>query len=81
MQAALSWWDVVSPLGGTGATAALVFVLGVSGVKAIAEDVKRHSEDRKINTAVTHVLNPDGAACMPTHRKAFGARGDRKSVV
>jgi len=59
-QAALSWWDVVSPLGGTGATAALVFVLGVSGVKAIAEDVKRHSEDRKINTAVTHVLNPDG---------------------
>mmetsp|Transcript_33556 Transcript_33556/g.84499 ORF Transcript_33556/g.84499 Transcript_33556/m.84499 type:complete len:1400 (-) Transcript_33556:257-4456(-) len=59
-KAALSWWDVVSPLGGTGATAALVFVLGVSGVKAIAEDVKRHSEDRKINTAVTHVLNPDG---------------------
>lgn len=59
-QACLSWWDVVSPLGGTGATMALVFVLGVSGVKAIAEDVKRHSEDRKINTSITHVLNPDG---------------------
>jgi hypothetical protein len=72
LQACLSWWDVVSPLGGTGATMALVFVLGVSGVKAIAEDVKRHSEDRKINTSITHVLNPDGEPPFPL--VSFNAR-------
>mmetsp|Transcript_8499 Transcript_8499/g.24371 ORF Transcript_8499/g.24371 Transcript_8499/m.24371 type:complete len:1512 (+) Transcript_8499:120-4655(+) len=60
-QACLSWWDVVSPLGGAGATMALVFVLGVSGVKAVAEDRKRHKEDRKTNTSTTRVLKQNGS--------------------
>lgn len=60
LQACLSWWEVISPLGGTGATAALLFVLGVSGIKAVAEDRKRHQEDRRTNVAVAHVMSPDG---------------------
>ena len=63
-QAGLSWWSVVSPFSGYGSTAALVFVLAVAAVKAIWEDVKRHHEDKRMNTSITHRVNPDGArAC------------------
>ena len=34
MQACLAWWSTVSPYGGFGSTAALVFVLLVAGIKA-----------------------------------------------
>ena len=39
---------------------ALVFVLGVSGIKAVAEDKKRHTEDRKTNVSLTHILADGG---------------------
>lgn len=39
---------------------ALMFVLLVAGVKAIAEDVKRHREDRKTNEAKVQILKGDG---------------------
>ena len=61
-QAGLSWWSVVSPFSGYGSTAALVFVLAVAAVKAIWEDVKRHHEDKSMNTATTHRVKSDGAA-------------------
>lgn len=61
VQASLSWWSVVSPYSGVGSTAALLFVLAVAGVKAIWEDVKRHQEDQRMNTSVTHRLNADGS--------------------
>jgi len=60
-QAALSWWSVVSPTGGAGSTMALLFVLVVAGVKAIAEDMKRHREDHITNNTVAHVMRPDGS--------------------
>ena len=60
IQAALSWWSVVSPYSGIGATAALLFVLIVAGVKAVWEDKKRHKEDQIMNTSITHRLLPDG---------------------
>jgi hypothetical protein len=59
-QAGLSWWSVISPFSGYGSTAALVFVLAVAGIKAIWEDVKRHHEDKRMNTSATQRLNPDG---------------------
>jgi len=52
---------VISPFSGYGSTAALVFVLAVAAVKAIWEDVKRHHEDKRMNTSITHRVNPDGA--------------------
>lgn len=61
LQAGLSWWSVISPFSGYGSTAALVFVLAVAAVKAIWEDVKRHHEDKRMNTSITHRVNPDGA--------------------
>lgn len=60
-QACLCWWSVISPFSGYGSTAALVFVLAVAAVKAIWEDVKRHHEDKRMNTSVTHRVNADGA--------------------
>ncbi|GFR47246.1 hypothetical protein Agub_g8931 [Astrephomene gubernaculifera] len=60
-QAALSWWDVVSPFSGIGSTAALLFVVAVSGVKSAVEDVRRHLEDRATNRALTRRLLPDGS--------------------
>eukprot|EP00191_Tetraselmis_sp_GSL018_P012504 CAMPEP_0177598192 /NCGR_PEP_ID=MMETSP0419_2-20121207/12185_1 /TAXON_ID=582737 /ORGANISM="Tetraselmis sp., Strain GSL018" /LENGTH=1412 /DNA_ID=CAMNT_0019090555 /DNA_START=264 /DNA_END=4502 /DNA_ORIENTATION=- len=60
-QAALSWWEVVSPMGGAGSTMALLFVLLVAGVKAVAEDVKRHREDKITNNTSVHVMRPDGS--------------------
>jgi magnesium-transporting ATPase (P-type) len=60
-QAGLSWWSVVSPYSGVGSTAALLFVLAVAAIKAIWEDVKRHQEDQRMNTSVTHRLNADGS--------------------
>ena len=60
VQAGLSWWSVVSPYSGIGSTAALLFVLIVAGVKAVWEDMKRHQEDQRMNTSITHRLNPDG---------------------
>jgi len=54
IQAGLSWWSVVSPYSGIGATMALTFVLVVAGVKAIWEDVKRHREDEILNKSITH---------------------------
>lgn len=50
----------MSPYGGLGSTAALVFVLLVAGVKAVWEDVKRHQEDRETNKSITEVMQPDG---------------------
>lgn len=61
-QACLAWWSTVSPYGGFGSTAALVFVLLVAGVKAVYEDVKRHHEDNETNKSTAHVLQGDGAA-------------------
>ncbi|KDD75059.1 hypothetical protein H632_c896p0, partial [Helicosporidium sp. ATCC 50920] len=61
LQAGLSWWSVVSPFGGVGATAALIFVLLVAAVKAVWEDTKRHQEDRRMNRSITHRLQPDGS--------------------
>ena len=60
IQAGLSWWSVVSPYSGIGATMALVFVLLVAGIKAVWEDVKRHKEDEILNKSITHRLLPDG---------------------
>ncbi|KAK9810005.1 hypothetical protein WJX72_003251 [[Myrmecia] bisecta] len=60
-QACLAWWSVVSPFGGFGSTAALVFVLVVAAIKAIWEDVKRHQEDRRTNSSLAHVVQPDGS--------------------
>ena len=60
IQAGLSWWSVISPYSGVGATAALLFVLLVAGIKAVWEDVKRHQEDERMNTSVTHKMNSDG---------------------
>ena len=60
MQACLAWWSTVSPYGGFGSTAALVFVLLVAGIKAVYEDFKRHNEDKETNNSVTHVMQPDG---------------------
>lgn len=48
----------MSPFGGLGATAALSFVLLMSGGKAIIEDFKRHTEDEKTNTSQTTIVNP-----------------------
>jgi len=59
-QAALSWWDEISPFSGVGATMALLFVLLVSGVKAIAEDVKRHNQDDITNNSPTTLIEDDG---------------------
>lgn len=61
MQAGLAWWSTVSPYGGFGSTAALVFVLVVAGIKAVYEDVKRHHEDNETNKSIAHVLQGDGA--------------------
>jgi len=61
IQAGLSWWSVVSPYSGIGATAALLFVLIVAGVKAVWEDMKRHQEDQRMNTSITHKIEPDGS--------------------
>jgi phospholipid-transporting ATPase len=61
IQAGLSWWSVVSPYSGIGSTAALLFVLLVAGVKAVWEDMKRHQEDQRMNTSVTHRLTADGS--------------------
>lgn len=61
LQAGLSWWSVISPFSGYGSTAALVFVLAVAAVKAIWEDVKRHHEDNRMNTSITHRVEPDGS--------------------
>lgn len=60
IQAGLSWWSVVSPYSGIGATMALIFVLLVAGVKAVWEDVKRHREDELLNRSITHRLLQDG---------------------
>lgn len=60
MQAGLAWWSTVSPYGGFGSTAALVFVLLVAGIKAVYEDFKRHAEDNETNKTVTHVMQADG---------------------
>lgn len=61
IQASLSWWSVVSPYSGVGATAALVFVLLVAAVKAIWEDSKRHQEDQRMNKSIAHRLKEDGS--------------------
>jgi len=61
IQAGLAWWSTVSPYGGFGSTAALVFVLVVAGIKAVYEDVKRHHEDNETNKSIAHVLQGDGS--------------------
>ena len=61
IQAGLCWWSVVSPYSGIGSTLALLFVLLVAGIKAVWEDMKRHQEDQRMNTSITHRLNPDGS--------------------
>ncbi|DBA65766.1 hypothetical protein WJX79_001197 [Trebouxia sp. C0005] len=60
-QACLAWWNVVSPFGGFGSTAALAFVLIVAAVKAIFEDKKRHQEDHRTNKSTAHVVHADGS--------------------
>lgn len=63
VQMILSWIPIISPFGGTGSTAALLFVVIVSGITAIIEDVKRYNEDRATNRSVAHVVQPDGRFC------------------
>ena len=65
VQACLSWWSIVSPFGGFGSTAAIVFVLLVAAGKALWEDAKRHQEDRRTNASVAHVLQADGRIQTP----------------
>ena len=60
LQACLSWWNVVSPFGGFGSTAALAFVLIVAAIKAIFEDKKRHQEDHRTNKSIAHIVQADG---------------------
>ena len=60
MQAALAWWNTVSPFSPYGPTIALVFVLLVAAGKAIIEDKKRHKEDRITNNSTAHVVQSDG---------------------
>ena len=55
-QAALSWLEEISPFSGVGATAALLFVVLVSAVKAGLEDYKRHVEDNITNNTSTKVV-------------------------
>lgn len=59
-QACLSWWSIVSPFGGFGSTAAIVFVLLVAAIKALWEDSKRHKEDRRTNASIAHIVDPSG---------------------
>jgi phospholipid-transporting ATPase len=59
VQAGLSWWDVVSPFKGYGATLALIFVLTAAAVKAVIEDRKRHKEDHKTNNSAAAVVQKD----------------------
>ena len=60
LQAVLCWIPIVSPFGGLGSTAALLFVLAVAAVKAVFEDVKRHQQDAATNASVAHIVNADG---------------------
>ncbi len=60
VQMILSWIPVISPFGGVGSTAALLFVVIVSGITAIMEDVKRYNEDRATNRSIAHVVQHDG---------------------
>ena len=50
----------MSPYSGIGATLALSFVLTVSGVKAIAEDFKRHQEDHNTNNSKSIRITKEG---------------------
>lgn len=54
----MSFWDEISPFSPIGATLALLFVLFVSGVKAIAEDIKRHNQDNITNNSEAEVIDP-----------------------
>ena len=69
MQAALAWWNTVSPFSPYGPTIALVFVLLVAAGKAIIEDKKRHKEDRITNnsTAMLCRVTVDCPCCPPLH--------------
>ena len=62
LQAALAWWNTVSPFSPYGPTIALVFVLLVAAGKAIIEDKKRHKEDRITNNSTAHVVQKDGTS-------------------
>ena len=53
----MSWWDEISPFSGVGATAALLFVVLVSAVKAGLEDYKRHVEDNITNNTPTTIVS------------------------
>ena len=57
VQMCLSWWEVVSPLGGIGFTMALLFVVIVSGAKEAVEDLKRHSFDGITNRTTAHIVH------------------------
>ncbi|QDZ20134.1 phospholipid-translocating P-type ATPase [Chloropicon primus] len=60
-QAALTFWQAISPYKPWGPTAGLAFVLLVAAVKEIIEDRKRHQADLRTNTSLTHVIQPDGS--------------------
>lgn len=45
---------------GVGNTLALAFVVAVAGVKALAEDYKRHTEDKLTNGSKTTQILPNG---------------------
>ena len=60
VQATLSWWSVISPFGGIGFTLALVFMLGVSGLREAVEDYRRHQFDKATNNNTAHVVTADG---------------------
>ena len=52
IQACLTWWQDVSPFSPVGSNVALLFVVVVSGIKAVVEDLKRHREDAKVNNSI-----------------------------
>ena len=49
----------ISPIAPWGALGALTFVIGVSALRAAVEDVRRHRDDRRVNSAPATVLRDD----------------------
>ena len=61
VQAALTYWTVISPFNPAGMTAALLFVLLVAGIKEVIEDIKRYKEDLTTNNDTCTVVLQDGS--------------------
>ena len=78
LQAGLTWWQEVSPFSPVGSNVALIFVVVVSGVKAVLEDFKRHREDAKVNNTIARkveleIVDKSGGL---NHKRDNTPRGD-----